>query len=868
MTERQPDEYPWPGRRLAPITLRDCLLVPLPADLARDESRMPCTLADLDASAWDIYTPEQCAELAEAIVTRVREQARYLIGSGPLAERRLPPLPSGMSLADLGLSVRTFNALLRSPLGGHPERLRSATVEDVLDIRGMGAKGLIQLLVALEEVRQDISSADDGVDGTSRVECLADDARPGDGEAMTEPAPDAFVGGLTEHDVGLLGAWTRGELDSLPRSVLHRRLPAIPEATHVLDLGLASRTVGAITRAGHEAIGHWLRDAMILDILALPSFGRTAFGDLLDGIVRLMLQPPPSEDLTQLALALAESDLSALFAGDDPRLFPDAATVCRPGETVREAALRLSQRPVDPLEVRLVVDRVRRLLAALQRFERQSLEDELTEIATSLSDGRQGGMFARYRGWDGRGGAVLQAVGDEFGVSRERVRQVCSKVETRVRALRLAAPVLGRVVAVAGDFAPIWADELVRELQDRQLIAGTFAPEALIEAAAMLGIDAPIRIDEVAGRARVCLADDESAAQLDRLARLVRRIGRRTVEHWGVGLVSDVVAAATRESGDDVGERFVLDILTRDDGFRWLHQSRGWYWNAEVPRNRLTNQIDKVLRVAPQISVTQLQAAVARNYRMEGQAPPVQVLAELCRQLPNRLVDGDVVRAEPRLHPIDVLADTELLFYEILDAGGSVMTRADLEESCRLHGMNRATFYVYLGNSPILVSPRRGIYALVGAPVSPDRIAELAIRRQRGRVLVAAGRHDAKTFWTLYCLSEGMMANGAFSVPSGMKPFIEGDYTLRTSSGDLVGSLSSREHGSWGLGPCLRRLQAQPGQYLTIYSRVLRHWSKRLHLMKYRSPAHPPHDSLLRPSEQALRGDFPRHRRFDQWTRR
>ncbi|MFN8636051.1 MAG: hypothetical protein U0893_19560 [Chloroflexota bacterium] len=63
---------------------------------------------------------------------------------------------------------------------------------------------------------------------------------------------------------------------------------------------------------------------------------------------------------------------------------------------------------------------------------------------------------------------------------------------------------------------------------------------------------------------------------------------------------------------------------------------RGWYWNAEVPRNRLTNQIDKVLCVAPQISVTQLQAAVARNYRMEGQAPPVQVLAELCRRLPNR----------------------------------------------------------------------------------------------------------------------------------------------------------------------------------------------------------------------------------------
>ena len=639
-----------------------------------------------------------------------------------------------------------------------------------------------------------------------------------EGDEETETLdPDAFVGGLTEHDVAILGAWSRGELDSLPRLLLRRRLPLIPEQTYVADLRLHPRTAGAITRRGHEHVGEWLRVATIRDILLLPNFGRSSMRDLLDGIVRLMLQPPLSEHVTALANEIAAHDLAGEFTGYDPRFRSVAAGFCQPSETLRDAGVRLADRVRDPVDHVGIVADLRVVITELERVRSQRLEDEMLEICVSVSNERNGAITTRYRGWDGRGGAVLQEVGDEVGMTRERVRQICVKVEKRLRAMNPAAPVLKRVLNEIAERAPMWSDDLPAVLQEAGLASGTFRAQALVVAAELLGLATAVRVEIVDGRERVTLLDDDSSTELEQLIRLVRRIGRRTVEHWGVGRIQDVARLAEKEHGQDVDESFVRDLLSEAEGFRWLDQVRGWYWNADVPRNRLTNQIDKVLSVAKALPVSELRVAVSRNYRMEGQAPPLDILAEFCRQLPNRVVEGDVVRADPPLDPVEILAETELLFYRTLKANGSLMSRADLEDACRQQGMNRVTFYIYLGNSAILVCPRRGVYALVGSDYTDDQLASLVDRRsRRGRVLVAAGRHSQTCMWTVYCLSENMVSSGVFNVSNTMKPLLAGAYDLWTDAGVAVGTITAREVGSGGLGHFFRYAKAQPGQYLAL----------------------------------------------------
>jgi DNA-directed RNA polymerase sigma subunit (sigma70/sigma32) len=58
---------------------------------------------------------------------------------------------------------------------------------------------------------------------------------------------------------------------------------------------------------------------------------------------------------------------------------------------------------------------------------RLTLERELRDLL-----GRKARIAARYYGFDGRGGGTLQSVGNEIGVTRERVRQIAADCSRRI----------------------------------------------------------------------------------------------------------------------------------------------------------------------------------------------------------------------------------------------------------------------------------------------------------------------------------------------------------------------------------------------------------------------------------------------------
>ena len=55
------------------------------------------------------------------------------------------------------------------------------------------------------------------------------------------------------------------------------------------------------------------------------------------------------------------------------------------------------------------------------------LEDELEVILTAFADDRGVEMISKLLGWSGHGRRTLESVGNEFGITRERVRQIAAK---------------------------------------------------------------------------------------------------------------------------------------------------------------------------------------------------------------------------------------------------------------------------------------------------------------------------------------------------------------------------------------------------------------------------------------------------------
>jgi Sigma-70, region 4 len=334
---------------------------------------------------------------------------------------------------------------------------------------------------------------------------------------------------------------------------------------------------------------------------------------------------------------------------------------------------------------------------------RQTLERELRD---HLGTGRKARIAARYYGFDGRGGGTLQTVGDEIGVTRERVRQIVTAASQWLGKGRPVSPMLDRTIAFVADHMPAAAAEIEAELRFQRLTSGLFRLEGVIKAAELLGRRLPFSITEVNGERLVHARDVPSVD-------MIVRIARRVISRWGMATIYDVVAEVRKVDSGVCDRRLVVSALACLGGFHWLGQSADWFWLSDNPNNPVLNRMRKILSVASPISISELWAGIGRDYRMKGFAPPKRVLLEFCRQAPGLRINDETVKAEPRVNSDDILSETERDIVHMLSEHGGTMTASELTSVCLDMGVNRRTFYRNLVSSPIISRYAGGLYGLI-----------------------------------------------------------------------------------------------------------------------------------------------------------
>ena len=337
---------------------------------------------------------------------------------------------------------------------------------------------------------------------------------------------------------------------------------------------------------------------------------------------------------------------------------------------------------------------------------RLTLEKELRDL---LGTGRNARIAARYYGFDGRGGESLQTVGNEIGLTRERVRQIVTAASERLCTGWPVSPTLDRTIALVVDRMPAAAGEIETELRSQRLTSGLFRLEGVIRAAELLGRRPPFSITEVKGERLVHARGIPSVDTIVRIARPI--IARR-----GMATVSNVVANVRKVEPGACDRNLVVSALACLGGFHWLEQSAGWFWLSDNSNNnRVLNRIRKILSIANPIKISELRAGVARDYRMKGVSIPKRVLLEFCRQAPGLRVNDKVVKAEPAVNSDDVLSQVERDIVHILSEHDGTMAASEFKSVCLGMGVNRRTYYQNLVSSPIISRYAGGLYGLIGS---------------------------------------------------------------------------------------------------------------------------------------------------------
>jgi hypothetical protein len=204
-----------------------------------------------------------------------------------------------------------------------------------------------------------------------------------------------------------------------------------------------------------------------------------------------------------------------------------------------------------------------------------------------------------------------------------------------------------------------------------------------------------------------------------------------------------------------------------------------------------------------------------------GFAPPKTVIMEFCRIACNCKIEGAMIIAKAPPSAAEVLSKSEQIAYSVLADNGPLLHRSDFERKCIGRGMNPTTFSIYLGRLSILARYAPGVYGLRGAPIGPgdvERCTAPAMKRLHDH-----GWTTNAMPWLAVELSPAALSSGIITVPSGIRPFIEGRYVLRTRDGSEVGNLVVSRSAGWGLRPFFRKRGGEPGDVVVLTFDLQRH---------------------------------------------
>lgn len=476
-----------------------------------------------------------------------------------------------------------------------------------------------------------------------------------------------------------------------------------------------------------------------------------------------------------------------------------------------------------------------------------SVADEILAIGERL--GSLGGneanavrnakIFAQRYGAGGAHASTLQACGDHYGMTRERVRQIQQKMLERAAMLGVRFDgSCTRALAAAIEAAPTGpleeAETRLRSLLGPNLSlldARRFANEVLAVALPFLVI--PVQVTKPVGAEALLFVPGERPEYVEEAVSQAKRL----IRHSGAANTA-LTWSLTQQACPDVviNPTQLRAVLRTLPGFGWLDEHESWFWfGPEGSSNRVVARAVEILAVADAfVDVEEIYAGIVRYDRerqpqaseFAGVIAPLGVVTRLFRASPEFVTQqsDDFALAVP-VRVEDVLSDSTLELYRYMHARGGIASRNELvAHFVRTGLMNPITLSVGLAISPTIRQIDRGLYALRGRALSPDRFGEAT--RRVGVPLDANakptpfGTKDVRVLgdgtleWDVI-LTAGALRNRMSHIPSTARKLLRsGDYSL--GDGHALRISAERSDLLRGLVQSAVRCRHVVGDHLTV----------------------------------------------------
>lgn len=431
-----------------------------------------------------------------------------------------------------------------------------------------------------------------------------------------------------------------------------------------------------------------------------------------------------------------------------------------------------------------------KLLERLAKADRLTAEEEARDLAIHAAREcvpRVGGEDAAQR-WvsmllrrhiapTGTGRTLLE-VGKEFGVTRERIRQVCEAFEDLFAEADTCTPSLDRVLQAAARVVPIEVDELDEQL--RRFIGPGAGLESLVSWAGVLGQEQlPVRCERVKTRVRGKLVDLTMVQAPDAppwVEQMIRHVSRDS-SMFGCTNVLRIAGRLALKEGIAPGQEAIETALEAAAGFRWLDKESGWFALGDGANCSAATRVRKIMAVAQDtVGTDDIAAALASDdiwmYRestsMGLATPPVHVLRELFLRWPwLKVIQKSRFLAGESFDPAGALTEAEQACVDVIGANAGVACRFELKEVVLGQlGLTDVMLAALLGSSPVFERLEHGLYSVIGR-----RVGDAALNAARQRLRERGGtpsliQLDLAPDEFIARVTEASLKNEQYHVPS------------------------------------------------------------------------------------------------------
>lgn len=596
---------------------------------------------------------------------------------------------------------------------------------------------------------------------------------------------------------------------------------SIPDSLNVSKLSFSTRTKNLVNRTNRLRNSEWLGSVSADQLCAIQGLGSRALLELVTVIESALPDiEMGTSDKSEFRMQEIESQIEALrfkfpidqISPNDPRL----SGLELSGSSITNA-LRvhfglddaLGQRRFD---LRTGSENVLvRTDSLLTQIENEDVGQALEHIVASCLKSPHTGLVAKRLGWDGNGGCTLQEAADEVGISRERVRQLESRMKKNLEFVSFV-PVLDRSIETLESAAMSFEMDASLTLMESGLASRRFFPAGIKSAARFLkGKDGEFTVAPN-GKSIVPPGGGIANSVWDALKSL------SDVNY--ISNLSEIQARVAVIESSTPPMAVIRSLVSSNDRVEWLDDTLEWFWLRQKDgRNRWLNITRKLLSVSDPLGLSALRDGLRRPHSNRSTNIPRRILKRLC-EVAGLLVHNDQISSRSELNHLEYLNSSEIILFSALEEADGILRREELQEYCLSNGMNRHSFWVYLSYNPLLVRIAPSVYGLRGREIDPAKVAALAGIPQtpKQKVLRDHGWTGDGSIWLGYRLSSNSVESGVVFVPSDVRNVIGiSQIELFGMEGNGVGTFVIGDQGNaWGLTPYFDRRGVEAGDALVI----------------------------------------------------